>query len=95
MKKEFMEPEMKRIELNLKENIAESGGTGTHGNYVTTQDQQGCMDYIQGTWVTPIMLDTADSTTLDGRNIILTAYACYEGTARTAVEAFNSINGGI
>lgn len=38
MKKEFMEPEMKRIELNLKENIANSNEGLVSGSYRTTQN---------------------------------------------------------
>lgn len=35
MKKEFMEPEMRRIELNLKERIATGSGTIQYGSVAT------------------------------------------------------------
>ena len=50
MKKEFMEPEMRRIELNLKERIATASGVG-YGSigYIGTQHiGDGCMDlYVE------------------------------------------------
>ena len=50
MKKEFMEPEMRRIELNLKEGIATGSGVGygSIGSISTQQIGNGCTDlYIE------------------------------------------------
>lgn len=53
MKKEFMEPEMRRIELNLKERIANSGSTtelAADGfSYSVRAQEQGCRQYYVGT----------------------------------------------
>lgn len=54
MKKEFMEPEMRRIELNLKERIASSTVITDHsGTYSTREDIDGCVDYYVDTWIVP------------------------------------------
>ena len=53
MKKEFMEPEMKRIELNLKERIANSDSTtqlAADGfSYSVRVQEEGCRQYYVGT----------------------------------------------
>ena len=98
MKKEFMEPEMRRIELNLKENIAISGGT--HGSYATRESGE-CTDLIVGTEITPSELDNAMAALVSGSqdpnvvNIVVTASACYRGQATSVEEAVSLYSMGL
>lgn len=52
MRKVFVEPELKRIELNLTENIATSAEevySGTSGGFSVTQYVEGCTGNVKGT----------------------------------------------
>ena len=51
MKKKFIEPEMKRIELKLNENIASSDGVQQTvlGAFIVSHGQSGCLESVQGT----------------------------------------------
>ena len=54
MKKEFMEPEMRRIELNLKERIAASGEasyTPVGLGFMTRELSEGCTTFYQETQI--------------------------------------------
>lgn len=54
MKREFREPEIRRIELNLKENIATSPGQGEIMTGVrTTYTENNCDDYLMSTTLSP------------------------------------------
>lgn len=89
MKKEFMEPEMKRIELNLKENIAESPGDDeTYGETAgfTTRVTGGtsCYTYVVGTQVSPSQLGPGFSGDAE-------VWKCYRGTAEEAINALSNM----
>lgn len=54
MKKKFIEPEIKRIELNLNENIASSEEPfyqEVGGMFKVTHGKQGCLENVQDTWL--------------------------------------------
>ena len=83
MKKEFMEPEMRRIELNLKESIAD--GSDLQDGYVsfgvrTSQTMPGsCTEYI---WDTTYAVPSSDFEllqTLVGHYNYFVQQRCYSG----------------
>ena len=62
MKKKFIEPEIKRIELNLNENIASSDGYHHifAGAFKVSHTEVGCLDNVEETWVPFYELGTTD-----------------------------------
>ena len=51
MKKKFIEPEIKRIELNLNENIASSNPEIILGGVRVTIAEDGCLESVQETGI--------------------------------------------
>ena len=53
MKKKFIEPEIKRIELNLNENIASSDTRPelVTGGVRVTVEEEGCLESVHGTGI--------------------------------------------
>ena len=62
MKKKFIEPEIKRIELNLNENIASSDVfyQEVDGMFKITHGYQGCLENVQNTGLHYDVFDATD-----------------------------------
>ena len=62
MKKKFIEPEMKRIALNLNENIASSNvyHSVLDGMFKVTHGEPGCLENVQNTGLHFDIFDSTD-----------------------------------
>lgn len=77
MRKSFIDPEIKKIELNLKENIASSGGSGiAHRAFILRMDSEASCT----------VQDTGEKWEVIDKNLYAfwgPLFACYAGNART------------
>ena len=86
MKKEFMEPEMRRIELNLKERIAtslEETGDIIGGFRTRVSGVANCVQFVSDTEISPSQL---------GPNTPAEVWSCYvTGNPQDAINALNNM----